>query len=277
MTTPYVSMGLVLLGIGLVTVFGLITLLSNKLKGRTRELEQLKAQILEWNRRLEEKVVEKTKLSEVSLSQLETTYLETVTALIQAMYAKDPYLLTHSHNVANYAKAIAAELDLSTERMQRLSHGCELHDVGKIAIPDSILLKAGPLTQEEYEIVKQHPVWGARILGPLTFMKDISEMVHQEHERWDGTGYPLGLKGEQIILEARIISVADALDAMTSHRSYRKSVPLEEAVEELWRYAGTQFDARVVEACLRALKSGKLVIAHSEETHHVADKSSSAA
>ena len=235
--------------------------LSKRLQYRSKEFDELKAQVLEWNRRLEAKITERTKALEATHTQLQEMYLETVTALVEAMAAKDTYLFGHSHNVSIYAQAIASEMDLSSDRIQRLIHGCELHDLGKIAIPDSILMKAGPLTPEEYAIIKQHPIWGARILQPLTSMKDITEMIHQEHERWDGAGYPQGLKRDQIRLEARIISVADALDAVTSHRTYRKRISLEEASQELQRCAGNQFDPKVVEACVQAIQGGKITIA----------------
>ncbi len=266
--TPIVVLGTVgaagLLG-GVLAALSLIQTLRRRLQARTVQLEEFKSQILEWNRRLEEKVAERTRDLEKLHSELQQTYLETVTSLVEAMAAKDKYLFNHSHNVACYAEAIARELGVPADRIQRLRLGCNLHDLGKIAVPDTILLKPGSLTPDEYEIVKQHPIWGARILEPLTFLKDITEMVHQEHERWDGTGYPQGLKGEKIRLEARIIAVADALDAMTSHRSYRKQISLEQASEELWRYAGTQFDTQVVEACLRAIKSGRLTAAPAGE------------
>ncbi len=260
----WIGLGLVLLGL-LVAVRAAASF-AFQLKNRTRELEDLKTQILGWNRRLEEKVIERTRDLEKAHEQLKETYLETVKALLEAMTAKDNYLSGHSHSVSRYARAIGEELGFSPDRVERLAQGCELHDLGKIAIPDAILLKRGPLTPEEFEIIKQHPRWGARILEPLTFMKDIMEMVLQEHERWDGSGYPNGLKGEQIRLEARIIAVADALDAMTSDRPYRNQVALEEAGHELWRCAGTQFDPKIVEACLRAIKKGKLVI-HPSAAH----------
>lgn len=245
--------------VGLVGLFWYARRLSGRLATRSEELEQIKAQMLEWNRQLEEKVTVRAQELESTHVQLQNAYLEMVTSLVEAMTAKDTYLYSHSHSVATYARSISEELELSRERINRLVCGCELHDLGKIAVPDSILLKAGPLTKEEFEIIKQHPIWGARILEPLTFMKDITEMVHQEHERWDGTGYPRGLKGDGIRLEARIIAVADALDAMTSKRPYRQPFTMEKACEEIHRNSGTQFDPRIVEACLTAHKKGKLV------------------
>ena len=244
---------------GLTGLFWYARLLSRRLSGRSEEMVQIKAQMLEWNRQLEEKVTSRAKELEQTHTQLQNAYLEMVTSLIEAMTAKDTYLYSHSHSVASYARAISEELGMSRERINRLICGCELHDLGKIAVPDSILMKAGPLTREEFEIVKQHPTWGARILEPLTFMKDITEMVHQEHERWDGTGYPKGLKAEQICLAARIIAVADALDAMTSKRPYREPFTIEKACEEIKRNSGTQFDPGVSEACLAAAKKGKLI------------------
>ena len=240
---------------------------SRQARNRLDELEQLKGQMLEWNRRLESKVSERTQDLELAHRRLQETYLETVTSLVEALTAKDTYLFGHSHSVATYARAIGEEMGFSRDRLDRLSQGCELHDVGKIAVPDTILMKPGPLNKEEFEIVKQHPLWGARILEPLTFMKDIGEMVHQEHERWDGTGYPQGLKGEQIRLEARVIAVADALDAMISDRPYRQSIGLERASHELKRCAGTQFDIIVVEACLRAIQTGRITPLSHEQIH----------
>lgn len=244
------------MGLGAVTI--LLVGLARRLRNRTDELDQLKKQVLEWNRRLEDQVTDRTKILEIMNGRLQETYLETVTALVEVFSAKDPYLYNHAHNVALYAKAIAEELGFSPERIERLIQGCKLHDLGKIAIPDSILSKQGPLTPEEFEVIKEHPTRGARILEPLTFLKDVTEMVEQEHERWDGSGYPRGLKGEQIRLEARLIAVADTLDAMTSDRPYRKRLGLEEACAELKRCSGTQFESRVVEACLRAVAEGRL-------------------
>ncbi len=254
-----------LVGIGFLTAgvcaaLACIRILLRRLQDRSHQIDELKSQMLEWNRRLEETAFGRTQDLEDIHQRLQETYLETVTALVEALSAKDNYLYSHSQNVATYAQAIAQEIGFSKERIHRLVHGCKLHDVGKIAIPDSILLKEDSLTGAELEIIKQHPTWGARILQPLTFMKDITEMVHQEHERWDGQGYPQGLKGEQIRLEARIIAVADALDAMTSQRPYRQRITIEQAGEELSRSAGTQFDPKVVEACTRAIESGRLTL-----------------
>jgi HD-GYP domain-containing protein (c-di-GMP phosphodiesterase class II) len=256
------------LGGGFLSAVAVIMALTRSLRNHTKELEKLKAEVLEQHRDFEEKVADRTKALEEANQRLKNTSLEIFRALTQAMHAKDTALSGHSHNVALYAKAIAEELILSREWVgmsegwvERMIRGCELHDLGKIAIPDAILQKPSSLSPEEFEIIKQHPRWGAQILKPLTFMKEISEMVHQEHERWDGTGYPQSLKRDQIRVEARIIAVADALDAMTSDRPYRRKRTLAEAAEELKRCAGTQFDPQVVEGCLRTIENGKLSIA----------------
>ena len=265
---------LIWIGIGctvasLIAAFAAVAFLSQRLKDRAKDLEDFKAQILEWNRRMEAQVAERNKDLDETQHQLQTSYLETVTALLEAMNAKDPYLFDHSNNVTLYASAVAEEMGFSPGQIKRMSHGCELHDLGKIAIPDSILLKKGPLTNEEFEVVKQHPIWGSRILEPLTFMRDITEMVLQEHERWDGTGYPMGLKGEQIRLEARIIAVADALDAMTSQRPYRQPISLEQSAQELSRCSGTQFDPVVVEATVKVIREKKLTLPAHPHRHAV--------
>lgn len=221
-------------------------------------LAQMQLRLEEWNRDLELRVEAKTRTLRQMHEQLQQAYLQTITAFVHALGAKDQYTQGHSHTVATYARMIGEALGLRGARLQTLIQGCELHDVGKIAVPDTILLKPGPLTKEEFEIVKQHPVWGAKILEPLTFLKDVAMIVRQEHERWDGRGYPDGLQGEEIRLEARVVAVADAWDAMTSNRPYRAAMSREAAILELKRGAGTQFDPLVVDAFLQVLELGKL-------------------
>lgn len=256
--TPYVLM--MALGVTSVQItLGLIAgYLASRRRQHSEQLSRLQLRLEEWNRDLELRVEEKTRSLRAMHEQLQEAYFGTIKAFMQALEAKDPYTRSHSQAVAAYARLIGFELGFSRERLQRLEQGCELHDIGKIAVPDHILLKAGPLTTDEFEVVKQHPAWGARILEPLTFMKDVMEMVLQEHERWDGRGYPAGLKGEAIRLEARIISVADAWDAMTSERPYRGPMTRDAATAELKAGAGTQFDPTIVEAFLQIIAQGKL-------------------
>lgn len=203
--------------------------------------------------------IEKTKLYEdlkSSYQELEETYMSVIAALSRAFEAKDRYHKGHMEKVAKYAMAIAIELDPRLLLDDSLRLAAMFHDLGKIAIPDEILHKPSKLTDEEYEIIKTHPEAGEVILTPLKFLKKVAKIVRHHQERWDGKGYPDGLKGEEIPLEARIIAVADAFDAMTSNRPYRKAMPVEEAVQEILRNSGTQFDPKVVDAFYRAYKKG---------------------
>ncbi|MCM8794980.1 MAG: HD-GYP domain-containing protein [Candidatus Omnitrophica bacterium] len=254
-----ISVGVSLFLTGMATAAGYARSLSKQLQNRELEVTELKSQMLEWSKRLEEKVAETSKRLETATNHLNEADINIVTSLVEATVAKDYYLSSHCHNVAVYAKAVAREMGLPMEKIDRLVQGCKLHDLGKIAVPDQLLLKPGPLTPEEFEIVKQHVTWGARILAPLPSLKDVYETVLQEHERWDGKGYPNGLKANEILLEARIVAVADALDAMLSDRPYRKHITVEQAAEELKRCAGTQFDPQIVEACAKAMAKKKLI------------------
>ena len=255
---PYVLLMCFGVVVVLVTLGSIAGHLATLRRRHSERLTQMQIRLEEWNRDLELRVEEKTQHLKAMHEQLQHAYLQTVNAFSQALAAKDPYTRNHSHNVATYARLIGAELGMDDEQLERLIQGCELHDIGKIAVPDRILLKPGPLTKAEYEIVKQHPIWGGRILEPLTFLKDVVEMVRQEHERWDGRGYPAGLKGEEIRLEARIIAIGDAWDAMTSARPYRGPMERETAIAEIKRGAGTQFDPFLVDIFLRVIEQGKL-------------------
>jgi putative nucleotidyltransferase with HDIG domain len=213
--------------------------------------------------------IEKAKLySDVQnyAQQLEETYLSTIESLAKAFEAKDRYNKGHMERVLEYGLAIASELDPNLLNDDVLKLSLLFHDIGKIEVPDYILNKPAKLTDEEYEIIKRHPVAGEEILKPVKFLQEVAKVIRQHQERWDGKGYPNGLKGEEIHLYARIVAVADAFDAMTSDRSYRKSMKVEDAVQEILRNSGTQFDPKVVEAFYRAYKNG-LIIVESETTN----------
>jgi putative nucleotidyltransferase with HDIG domain len=180
--------------------------------------------------------------------------LDTITALAYAVEAKDPHMKGHSQAVSNLAAQIAMQLGLSEAEIEEIRLAGLVHDVGKIHVPDDVRFKPTLLTAQEYEIVKSHPAWGAKILEPLK-VTAIERIVRHHHEAFDGQGYPDNLKGEQIPLGARIIAVADAFDAMVSARAYRKGRAPEEAVAELRRCRGTQFDPLVVDAFLRSIQS----------------------
>jgi putative two-component system response regulator len=201
-------------------------------------------------KRIEESTKNLTRLYE----DLRSNYMRTIRVLAQAIEARDTYTHSHSENVARYAVSIAEEMHLSAKEVENLREACELHDLGTIGIPDSILTKPAGLTNEEWVQMKRHPEIAAQILEPLTFLSGVIEVVRQHHEHFDGSGYPEGRKHEDILTGARILHVADAYDAMTSARSYRKN-PLSkaEAVGEVRKFSGTQFDPKVVEAFMRVV------------------------
>jgi ribonuclease P protein subunit RPR2 len=180
--------------------------------------------------------------------QLRESYMATVRALSNAVEARDAYTGQHAERVSAYGVVLAAEAGYDVAANPQIEFGFLLHDVGKVAVPDAILFKTGPLTEEEYALISRHPVIGAEILRHVTFLGDGIDVVRHHHERWDGTGYPDGLRGEAIPLPARLFSVADALDALTSDRPYRPAVGFAEAREIIRAGAGTQFDPHVVAA-----------------------------
>ena len=155
--------------------------------------------------------------------------------------------------MAKYAVSIAKEIGLKTEDVDRIFWGSIVHDIGKLSIPEYILLKPSRLSKEEFEIIKRHPVAGEKMIRGYPWLDNIRQIVRNHHERWDGLGYPDGLKGEEIPLEVRIVSVADTFDAMTSDRAYRKGLPLNKALAEIQDQARKQFDPYVVEYATKVL------------------------
>jgi GAF domain-containing protein/HAMP domain-containing protein len=182
--------------------------------------------------------------------KLDQMYLETVKALAAAMEAKDQYTASHADSLATTAVALGRRLDLSDAELRRLQYAAVLHDIGKIGIPGNILNKPERLTRDEYATMTQHTVIGERIISRIDYLVPIARIIRSAHERWDGLGYPDGLAGGDIPLAARILLICDAFDAMTTDRPYRRALPVREALEELRRHAGTQFDPGVVEVFL---------------------------
>ncbi len=200
-------------------------------------------------RELENEIAMRKKTEE----ELEHLLISTITSLASAIDAKSPWTKGHSERVTRYAVEIAKEMGLKDQGIEQLRLSGLLHDVGKIGTFDIVLDKPGKLTDEEFEIVKKHPGKGAEILAPIRQLADIIPAVLHHHERYDGKGYPHGLKYEEIPLQARILCVADSFDSMTADRPYRSSPGKEYAISEFKRCCGTQFDPKVVDAFLRVL------------------------
>jgi len=180
------------------------------------------------------------------LSQLQVTYIQTLRSLISIVEAKDPYTKGHTERVASYALALANRLGLPDEDLRRIIFSSLLHDIGKMGVLDNIINKPGPLTPEEWELMKAHPVVGAQIVENMEFLPGVVEIVRHHHESYDGKGYPDGIAGTNIPYGARIVTVADSFDAMTTDRPYRKALTHDEAVKRLIEGAGRQFDADMV-------------------------------
>jgi len=178
---------------------------------------------------------------------------DVIRTLAQALEARDHYTQGHSSRVSDAAVLLARELGLSREEQETVRLGCLLHDVGKIHVPDAVLSKPGALDEAEYALMKKHPAIGEQICRPLVFARPCLSIIRHHHERWDGGGYPDGLKGEEISLHARIAAVADAWDAMTSDRPYRKALPNDVAFKRLQEGAGTQFDAELAGLFVRVM------------------------
>jgi len=219
---------------------------------RASEKRRLILENRTYQRELEDRVQAATARLRSSLDTISQSYRATLEALCSALDARERETAEHSLRVTRYTLELADRLGVPTTAREHLERGALLHDIGKIGIPDTVLLKAGPLTEEEWRIMRRHPQVGHDILAGISFLGPAAEIVLCHHERWDGTGYPQGLAGEGIPLGARIFAVADALDAITSDRLYRAAASFETAFAEIARCAGTQFDPRVVKALLGA-------------------------
>lgn len=186
--------------------------------------------------------------------KLQQSYLSTIVTLSGIAESKDFYTDKHMKDIAEYSVDIARKLGLSEEDVENVRMAALLHDLGKVTVPDDILKKPGRLSQEEMEVIRKHPTNGAKMIESIEPMKDAREIILHHHEYYDGSGYPDGLKGKDIPLGARIIAVADAFDAMTTNRPYRKALPMDKVIQELKDYAGIQFDPDIVEIFLSILR-----------------------
>ncbi|NQT00131.1 MAG: HD domain-containing protein [Candidatus Omnitrophica bacterium] len=188
-------------------------------------------------------------------NHLKEIYLHTISALASALEAKDRYTRSHSENVTRYAVALAEEFGLPEPQIELIRQACQLHDLGKIGIHDYILSKKGELSSEEWDEIKLHSLRGAQILQPIDFLNEVAVLIRQHHERFDGTGYPYNLSGQDIEIGSRIMSIADAYDAMISARPYRQALTMRQAIAELKKNSGTQFDPGIIRMFLRLLES----------------------
>ncbi len=214
------------------------------------KLHDLQRAVQAQNEDLEDLVNERTKQLQAAVKQVESTYDETLHALSAALDLRDNETAGHSQRVTRYSLEIAQAMGCGEEELRQISLGACLHDIGKIGIPDAILLKAGKLNPEETEIMRQHVRIGYDMVSRISFLSRAAHIVLTHQELYDGGGYPQGLIGKQIPLGARIFSVADTLDAMTSDRPYRTALPFQTAREEIVRCSGSQFDPDVVQAFL---------------------------
>jgi putative nucleotidyltransferase with HDIG domain len=228
--------------------------------GLSYELSELAADFNRMSATIEEHIA---KLEQAARENQEL-FIGSLRAFAAAIDAKDPYTRGHSERVATYSRLIARQLGMTPEFLHRIWVAALLHDVGKIGIEDRVLKKGGVLTNEEYELMKLHPVIGAEILSPIEQLREMIPAVRWHHENWNGRGYPDGLKGEEIPLIARIVSVADTFDAITTNRPYQRAYTSQFAVETITKLTGTRFDAKVTTAFLRAFQAGEIVVPRPE-------------
>ncbi|NPA38852.1 MAG: response regulator [Thermodesulfobacteria bacterium] len=234
-----------------------------ELKARIKSLAKIKKYrdfLKNYQQILEEEVEKKTRELQKTYLELQETYqeikelsLEIVFRLAKAAEYRDEHTGAHIQRVSYYSAKIAETIGLSSEEIELIKYGAPLHDIGKLGIPDNILLKPGSLTQKEWEIMKMHTLIGANILAgsKIKYLNVAEEIALYHHEKWDGTGYPKGLKGENIPLFPRIVAIADVFDALTTDRPYRKAIEFNIAIEIIKNKAGTHFDPEIVQAFLK--------------------------
>ncbi|HXZ33332.1 MAG TPA: HD domain-containing phosphohydrolase [Terriglobales bacterium] len=217
---------------------------------RALENRRLKLENRAYQTELEEKVKQRTAQLRTAFGELERSYDITLQALGGALDLKDAETEGHSKRVTAFTMAIAKAMGLAKDEINVIARGAFLHDIGKMAVPEKILLKPGPLTRDEIEIMREHCYHGYQLLKRIPFLSEAAEIVYSHQERYDGTGYPRGLKGDEIPLGARIFSVADTLDAITSDRPYRAAQSVAAARDEIQLWSGRQFDPKVVKVFL---------------------------
>jgi len=225
---------------------------SNALRRRKLEIENRR-----HRKNLEKLVLERTKKLQTTLNDLEKAIDGIIEAMGLTVEIRDPYTAGHQRRVAEIAHAIAIEMGLPKQQTEGVRMAGVIHDIGKMAVPAEILSKPGKITEYEFGIIKSHPEVGYNILKKIDFPWPIAQIVYQHHERMDGSGYPQGLSGKDILLEARIMAVADVVEAMASHRPYRPALGIDIALEEISKNRGVFYDPEVADACLKIFKEEK--------------------
>ena len=214
-----------------------------------REIRELRNRVAELSR-LEGEHRKTEQALARSLEKLRKATGFIIDVIVMAVETRDPYTAGHQSRVADLARAIAAEMKLPEDRIDGIRLAGRVHDVGKISIPVEILTKPRPLKNTEYSLVKTHPEIGYEILKDIDFADPIAQMVYQHHERMNGSGYPRGIAGESILIEARILAVADVVEAICSRRSYRSAMGIEKAIKEILQYRGALYEPAAVDACV---------------------------
>ncbi|MCX5827871.1 MAG: response regulator [Deltaproteobacteria bacterium] len=223
----------------------------------TEDLKWKNKALQKFNKMLEETVAERTYELKKSMERTERAFEATILVISSIIEARDPYTAGHQQRTAALASSIGRELGLSDEMIDGLQMAATIHDIGKISVPAEILCKSSPLTDTERSLIRVHVQAGCDILKDIVFPWSIAKIVLQHHERMDGSGYPLGLKGPVILTEARILAVADVVEAMASYRPYRAALGIESALDEIRTYKNVRYDATVVDACLRLFEEKK--------------------
>lgn len=211
-------------------------------------------QLFDLTHNLEEMVEERTRSLKESEERLKKTMIKSISAVATMVELRDPYTAGHQQRVAKIATAIARELELPESQVEGITLAAAVHDIGKISVPSEILSKPGRLNDPEFALIKQHPDMGYGILKEIEFPWPIAETIRQHHERIDGNGYPLGLRDDEILPEARILAVADTIEAMASHRPYRAGLGIEKALVEIEKDHKRHFDTNVVNAALKLFR-----------------------
>jgi HD-GYP domain-containing protein (c-di-GMP phosphodiesterase class II) len=227
--------------------FGLLLLKNSKGNGGFKREDEFICKFL----------AEKTALNIENIAlydNLKENLFASLMSLVSAIEAKDPYTQQHSSRVTDYSLRVAEEMHCRPDDLRKLESAGPLHDIGKIGIKDNILNKPGRLTTEEFEHIKTHPLIGENIVSPLGLDEEELSIIRNHHERWDGKGYPDGIRGEEIPFLSRILAVADSFDAMSSDRAYRKALPYAVCIDELKENSGSQFDPNIVKAALSVFK-----------------------